>query len=45
MRCSLRDPTTRPAVLAEAEKHAALFAAVDCPAKQRVEFEQLRSQN
>lgn len=45
MRCSLRDPANKKAVLAEAEKHVALFQKPDCPEKLRGEFEQLRSQN
>lgn len=44
MRASLRNPKSRAVVLAEAEKHAALFASADCPAKLRTEFEQLRVQ-
>lgn len=44
MRCSLRSPERRPAVLEEAQKHAALFEAADCPEKQRAEFVTLRAQ-
>ena len=44
VRCSLRLPEGKAAAIAEAEKHAALFAAPECPEKLRAEFDQLRSQ-
>ncbi|MCK5941661.1 MAG: hypothetical protein KAI24_06815, partial [Planctomycetes bacterium] len=45
MRARLRDTASKAEVLAEANRHVALFEASDCPPKLRAEFEQLRSQN
>jgi hypothetical protein len=36
------DPNKKQAILLECERHAALFAAADCPAELRDAFEQLR---
>jgi len=36
------DPSKKKATLQEGERHAALFAAPDCPAELRDAFEQLR---
>lgn len=46
MRTRIRhQPDSRKETLAEGNKHAALFAAKDCPEPLRKEFEQLRSPN
>tara|TARA_R110002096_G_C14502244_1_gene715456 strand:- start:135 stop:1190 length:1056 start_codon:yes stop_codon:yes gene_type:complete len=46
MRTSIRHkPASRAETLAEGNKHAALFAAPDCPEALRTAFEQLRSSN
>ncbi|MCB9879765.1 MAG: hypothetical protein H6835_19390 [Planctomycetes bacterium] len=45
LRCKLQqDPAARDEAWQVAERHAAMFAAADCPAEQQKEFEQLRAQ-